>query len=614
MLPVHVWTQAGGNAEKVVTLARTGSRRRKAKKHEETHTAELNQLMSRLDTLEQQRKELEARSRRSQNQGKQLKRQKGHWWLFCRRARVSEGEDSEGDDGGLKCPGGHVLSEHNSPPDWDCDVCRQPGSRLYRLRCVQCDYDLCGRCAPLEHKVGGDSDSESVQSVFEEGPPGKYTAQVDTSGPDQAPKKGQPASLKLNLDPDHEDPDGNASSTKVPDPSLPSLAVPAILIQEPAAIIEERMPSPGGEEEEPIDIPTGISAQPESSHKVYACKALTSYQARNPDELSFIKGQVMGIDIELAEPGWYRGSTLDGENGLVPMTHVRIIATPSALQGGNSSQTTNTGEKRRESIAAAASDQGQGAMAKGEDRGGQAIPRQQCWAEEFEKVKLGEEEQLMMRVRREIEEKVRQELSIHAPLQQVGQHVSLQTKLQAERFRMTLGLDFSKCGDEGTVLRNGFTDRLLQDLGDAAGTAPSNFCILRFAPGSIILDLQVRPDPMGKGLVPMLVVRDLQRQVDDPRSLLRNGAISRYVQSIRETSPLVSSPVRAQVSVDTRFLNVPRPSSALWSKQAQEQTPAYDQGTSDSKSVSIAAARVWTPIVSSAATAITSGTFHQFFG
>jgi len=104
--------------------------------------------------------------------------------------------------------------------------------------------------------------------------------------------------------------------------------------------------------------------------------------------------------------------------------------------------------------------------------------------------------------------------------------------------QIILGLDFSQCGDEGTVLRAGFMERLQKDLGNAAGTAPSNFCILRMAPGSIILDIQVRPDLMGKGLSAISMVRDLQGQVDDPRSLLRNGVFSGSVQSIRELSTL----------------------------------------------------------------------------
>ena len=55
------------------------------------------------------------------------------------------------------------------------------------------------------------------------------------------------------------------------------------------------------------------------------CTTLTSYKPQYPDELGFRKGQLIEIGTEPVEPGWYEGTTLSGEKGLVPITHVRIL-------------------------------------------------------------------------------------------------------------------------------------------------------------------------------------------------------------------------------------------------------------------------------------------------
>ena len=145
-------------------------------------------------------------------------------------------------------------------------------------------------------------------------------------------------------------------------------------------------------------------------------------------------------------------------------------------------------------------------------------------------------------------------------------------------FQMTLGLDFRACGDEGTPLRAGFAESLTKDLEVASGVASANFCILKFAPGSIVIDIQVRPDPMGKGRSPMAIVGEMQRQVDNPHSFLRKGVFSSYVRSIKVMSWMSSSPVGALLPVNTEPLDaIPlTPSHLINGTSASGENPAQD--------------------------------------
>jgi len=80
---------------------------------------------------------------------------------------------------------------------------------------------------------------------------------------------------------------------------------------------------PQSSKRSPEEVPLPDTSMPNAD--TVWCKVLASYTPQYPDELSLIKGQLIELGIEPMEPGWYRGKTLSGKEGLVPITHVRIL-------------------------------------------------------------------------------------------------------------------------------------------------------------------------------------------------------------------------------------------------------------------------------------------------
>ena len=102
--------------------------------------------------------------------------------------------------------------------------------------------------------------------------------------------------------------------------------------------------------------------------------------------------------------------------------------------------------------------------------------------------------------------------------------------------QMKLGISFLAAGPPHSLVRAEFEKTLLLDLSSASGLAPEGFCVQKMAPGSVIVDMQIRYNPKGAGPKPPDVARDLQRQVSDSNSPLRQGKITRYVESITNPS------------------------------------------------------------------------------
>jgi hypothetical protein len=103
---------------------------------------------------------------------------------------------------------------------------------------------------------------------------------------------------------------------------------------------------------------------------------------------------------------------------------------------------------------------------------------------------------------------------------------------------MTLALDFSMAGGEGSDKREKFKHDVTQDLArpDASGLPAGNFRIKDVSPGSILLHIQVMPDPLAPG-THLLAVQDLSAQAVDPFSNLRSGKISRHATGVEVMPP-----------------------------------------------------------------------------
>jgi len=119
---------------------------------------------------------------------------------------------------------------------------------------------------------------------------------------------------------------------------------------------------------------------------------------------------------------------------------------------------------------------------------------------------------------------------------------------------MTLALDFSMAGGEGSDKREKFKCDVAQDLAGASGLPaanwcircirptgasglpPANFRIKDVSPGSIIVDMQVMPDPLAPG-THLLAIKDLAAQAVDPSSNLRSGKITSHATRVEVMPP-----------------------------------------------------------------------------
>jgi len=100
---------------------------------------------------------------------------------------------------------------------------------------------------------------------------------------------------------------------------------------------------------------------------------------------------------------------------------------------------------------------------------------------------------------------------------------------------MTLGLDFSVAGSDGSVKREKFQFDVAQDLASASGLPPANFRInfriKDVSPGSIILDMQVMPDPLAPGKH-LEAAKYWAHQAVDISSKLRLGKITSHATGV----------------------------------------------------------------------------------
>ena len=98
--------------------------------------------------------------------------------------------------------------------------------------------------------------------------------------------------------------------------------------------------------------------------------------------------------------------------------------------------------------------------------------------------------------------------------------------------QLKLGLDFSAAGQQGSPARAAFEQNLIRDLSNATGLNPVSFRIKNMSPGSVVVDADIHADPSGRGPEPQQVAAELERQARDAYSLLRNGNLTCYTESL----------------------------------------------------------------------------------
>ena len=134
---------------------------------------------------------------------------------------------------------------------------------------------------------------------------------------------------------------------------------------------------------------------------------------------------------------------------------------------------------------------------------------------------------------------------------------------RAAQMSIKLALDYVYAGEEATPQRAMFIDTLTRDLSTASsrallphasterfgeGLLASNFQVHKVSGGSVprttVVDMYVHSDPADhfKGLDAASVAASLELQARDPSSILRSGAMARYIQAITlYSNPVVQS-------------------------------------------------------------------------
>jgi len=87
----------------------------------------------------------------------------------------------------------------------------------------------------------------------------------------------------------------------------------------------------------------------------------------------------------------------------------------------------------------------------------------------------------------------------------------------------------------------------------ASGFAAENFKITRISAGSVIVIMQIMPDPLRTATAPIDIAKDLEKQAADPNSALRSGKLTRQTQGFQVLS--LPSAVNTDFDKDLKGLN-----------------------------------------------------------
>jgi len=113
---------------------------------------------------------------------------------------------------------------------------------------------------------------------------------------------------------------------------------------------------------------------------------------------------------------------------------------------------------------------------------------------------------------------------------------------------MTLGLDFSTIGTEGSQEREGFKRNAAIELAAASDLPASSFHIRSVSRGSVILDVEITPELSGPE--PSLIAADLEMQAGNPSSKLRSGKITGTVKDIAIFGSVRKAPLTVETTRD----------------------------------------------------------------
>ena len=127
--------------------------------------------------------------------------------------------------------------------------------------------------------------------------------------------------------------------------------------------------------------------------------------------------------------------------------------------------------------------------------------------------------------------------SSSAAFEEVMTHPESEKLHPETRMILTLDTSMAAVGEEGSTKRAVFNIKLTGDLAKASGIKESFFKITSVAADSVGVVVDVKTDELG-GHDPFAMSRELARQARDPDSVLRSGALTGKLTSLRLPSAL----------------------------------------------------------------------------
>jgi len=103
---------------------------------------------------------------------------------------------------------------------------------------------------------------------------------------------------------------------------------------------------------------------------------------------------------------------------------------------------------------------------------------------------------------------------------------------------LSLDMDFSQAGEEGSEEREQFKNDVTADLASASGAPPASFFIKKMSAGSVKVDMEIVAHP-ALTRTPEDMALDMEKQASDSNSLFRPGKLAKHSTSI--IHPVISS-------------------------------------------------------------------------
>jgi len=121
---------------------------------------------------------------------------------------------------------------------------------------------------------------------------------------------------------------------------------------------------------------------------------------------------------------------------------------------------------------------------------------------------------------------------------------------------ITLDIPFDdEAGQVGSAKREALESVVADDLAKASGVPAENFKITKLSAGSVVVDLEIMPDPLGIAPAPSDIARNLETQAADPKSPLMSGKLTSQTKGIQVLYPQPQplDPLQIRTDASSKF-------------------------------------------------------------